>query len=297
MNGLKILVAATLLATASMVAAQTKPEEAKPQSQQPQAGAQQPAAPQAPTGGTAVHPSPKTKEEATAYTAMMQIQDPAALETAVEDFVTKYPDSTLKAVSYQRAMLVYENTGNYDKAVELGKKALSIDADDPLTNAETASMIASRTRATDLDMKEKLADVTKYSEAAIANIDNPRVDEKADPNMVQALKSGIKAQAYNAQGLAAFVNKDYPKAEVAFQKSVDANPAQPEAVTLLRLGVSQTNQGKLEPALASLNKSIELANQGQQQQVVALATAQRDAVQKQIDKKKAAAAPPATPAK
>lgn len=298
MNGMKVFIAAMLLSTASLVAAQATKETAKPETQAPQA--QQPQAQQQPApqfdGGTAAHPMPKSAEESAAYTAMMQIQDPAALETAAADFIAKYPDSNLKGVIYQRGMLLYENAGNYDKAIELGKKSLSFDADDPLTNAETASMIASRTRPSDLDKDEKLADVAKFSEAAIKNADNPRVDAKADPAMVATLKNSIRAQAYNAQGLAAFVMKDYPKAEASFQKSVDANASQPDSVTLLRLGVAQRNQGKLEPALANLNKSIEIANQTQQQQVVTLATAQRDDVQKLIDRKKAAAAP-APPAK
>ena len=181
-----------------------------------------------------------------------------------------------------------------DKAIESGKKALSFDPNDPLTNAEVASLVAQHTKGSDLDKDEKLADVHKYADAALKNADSPRVDSKAPQSAIDTLKADIKAEAYNALGLAAFINKDYATAEVNFQKTVDANPAQPDSVALLRLGIAQRNLNKLDAALASLNKSIDAANATQMQQIATIATNQRDDVQKLIDKKKAAA--PAAPA-
>jgi hypothetical protein len=285
-----IFVLVLLLASATLVAAQAK-DEKKPDAQQP--AAQQPA--ENPyNGGTVTSPMPKSKEEAAAYNALIQLQDPVALDLSAADFVAKFPDSNLKGVAYQRVMVFFENAGpdKADKAIEAGKKALNFDANDPLTNAELASLIASHTKASDLDKDEKLADVHKYADAAIKNVDSPRVDSKSAAAAVDTLKADIKAEAYNALGLAAFVNKDYANAEVNFQKTVEANPAQPDPVALLRLGVAQRNLGKLEAALASFNKSIDAANAAQLQQVVTIATGQRDDVQKLIDRKKAAA--PAT---
>ena len=294
MNGFsKIFASVLLLASATMVAAQAK-DEKKPEGQQP-AAAQQPAV-NPYNGGTATSPMPKSKEEAAAYNAFVQMQDPAALEAAAADLVAKYPDSNLKGVIYQRVMLSYEGAGpdKADKAIESGKKALSFDPNDPLTNAEVASLVAQHTKGSDLDKDEKLADVHKYADAALKNADSPRVDSKAPQSAIDTLKADIKAEAYNALGLAAFINKDYATAEVNFQKTVDANPAQPDSVALLRLGIAQRNLNKLDAALASLNKSIDAANATQMQQIANIATNQRDDVLKLIDKKKAAA--PAAPA-
>ncbi len=289
----RIFALALLLASATMIAAQAK-DDKKPQAQQP--AAQQPAD-NPYNGGTVTSPMPKSKEEAAAYNALLQLQDPVALEAAAADFIAKFPDSNLKGIAYQRVMVYYENAGadKADKAIEAGKKALSFDADDPLSNAELASLIATHTKSSDLDKDEKIAEVHKYADAAIKNADSPRVDAKSPAAAVETLKSDIKAEAYNALGLVAFVTHDYANAEVNFQKSVDANPSQPDAVALLRLGVSQRNLGKLDAALANLNKSVDAANAAQMQQVVSIATSQRDDVQKLVDKKKAVA-PAAAPA-
>src|SRR5579859_3078609 len=81
-------------------------------------------------------PAAKTQPEFEAYKAAVGQTDPAALEKAADDFAAKFPDSELRAPVYTVAMGRYQ--GNPDKMMEVGKKTLAIDADDPAALVGTA---------------------------------------------------------------------------------------------------------------------------------------------------------------
>lgn len=277
-----IAIPTALLLLASFAIAKSTPQKDKnaqqqPQQQQQQQQQQQPAPP--PTG-TKTNPMAKTQEEATAYGAALQQTDPAALETAANDFATKYPDSQLRGILFQRVMLVSESAGNYDKAVEAGRKALTFDSDDPVTLSELASIIASRTRESDLDKEERYADATKFANAAIQNANDVRVDARAPAAAVEGLRNEVKSQSYNALGSVAFAKKNYAEAEASFQKAADATPTQPDPVTYLRLAIAQRNQGKYDQALATIDKTLQVAQAAQAASITQLAEQQKEDLQK-----------------
>src|SRR4051812_14573992 len=71
------------------------------------------APPATPAGGTKVAPVPKTKEEEAAMkAAIAKAGDPAAFQTALDDFSAKFPDSNVRGMLYRQLMLVYEQQGN-----------------------------------------------------------------------------------------------------------------------------------------------------------------------------------------
>src|SRR5262249_44802133 len=109
-------------------------------------GAQQPA----PHAG----PQPKTKEEYDAFMAIQGEPDPAKAEAAARSFEEKFGQSELKGVAYQQVMAKYQKANNADKTLEAGRKALQYDPDAPIALITVASVIAERTRDTDLDAQE-----------------------------------------------------------------------------------------------------------------------------------------------
>lgn len=263
-----------------------------------QAGAQTSTnqAPAAPAGGTKVAPEPKTKEEEAAMKAVIaKASDPAAMQTAADEFSAKYPDSNVRGMLYRQLMLVYEQQGNADKSYEAGRKSLTFDPDDPLTLADCSMYLSSHTHDSDLDKDERLAEAKKMANEAIANIDQLRLNAQAAPEEKAKVKQFVTAQAYSALAIAAQAAKDWPTAEMNYAKSVESNP---DAATILRLGFAQRMQNKLEPALASFTKAIEAGKASQSDVVVQIAQQQKDSVEKQLAQKKAApaAAPAATPA-
>jgi tetratricopeptide (TPR) repeat protein len=248
--------------------------------------------PSPPAGGTKVAPVPKTKEEEAAMKdAISKASDPAAFQTAVDEFAAKFPDSNVRGMLYRQLMLVYERQGNQDKGYEAGRKALTFDPDDPLTLSDCAFYLASHTHDSDLDKDERLAEAKKMGNDAITNIDQLRLSAQATAADRENYKKSVLAQAYSALATADQVAKNWPSAETNYAKS---NEASPDAATMFRLGFAQRMQNKLDAALVSFNKAIDAAKASQSEVVEQFATQQKESVEKLLAKQKAA--PAATPA-
>ena len=140
----------------------------KPAAQTPAAG--QAAAPAAAPQGKRP-PQAKTQPEFEAYKAAKALTDPAALEKAADDFAVKFPDSELRPLLYTAAMSLYQQANNADKMMDMAKKVLTYDADEPEALLGVAQVLAERTRDTDLDKDQKLAEAKKDAERALVTID------------------------------------------------------------------------------------------------------------------------------
>ena len=252
------------------------------------------AKPSTPAGGTKVAPVPKTKEEEAAMKdAIAKASDPAAFQAAVDDFATKFPDSNVRGMLYRQLMLVYEQQGNADKGYEAGRKALTFDPDDPLTLSDSALYLASHTHDSDLDKDERLAEARKMGNDAIANIDQLRLSAQASAEDREKFKKFVLGQAYSALASADYASKNWASAETNFAKSVEASP---DAATTVRLGFAQRMQNKLDAALVSFTKAIAEAKASHSDDVAEYATQQKEGVEKQLAKQKAAPAAATTAA-
>src|SRR6266581_3124662 len=116
-------------------------------------------------------PQAKTQPEFEAYKAAIPLTDAAAAEKAADDFAAKFPDSELRVVLYKSAMQKYQQANNADKMLEMAQKALTFDPDDPEALLGVAQVLAERTRDTDLDKDQKLAEAKKNAERALVTID------------------------------------------------------------------------------------------------------------------------------
>lgn len=289
-----------LLLAAGMALAQATSQPS--QNQQPAAKGQpqqQPAAGQAAGQAAAVpagkrQPQAKTKEEFAAYGALMQMTDAAAMEKASDDFVAKYPDSELKGAVYQRTMAAYQNTGNEDKTVEMGRKALSYNPDDPGVLVSVAELIASRTRETDLDKDQRLAEAIKDAKHGLETV----TDFPAPPNMpaeqVAKIKDEMRATAYSAMGMAAYTNKNYPDAIANFKQSLDVTKDNPDSTVYLRYSLALDKAGRYPEALDAVNKTLAIADAPPQ--VKQLATQEKTRLEKLANAPKpSGAAAPSSP--
>src|SRR5437870_4260316 len=111
-------------------------------------------------------PQAKTQPEFDAYkAATANTSDPAALEKAADDFAAKFPDSELRPILYRTAMHSYQAANNADKMLEMGRKVLKFDPDDPEALVGAAQVLAERTRDTDQD---KVPEALKYAEQAVS---------------------------------------------------------------------------------------------------------------------------------
>jgi tetratricopeptide (TPR) repeat protein len=251
------------LLTVSMAMAQDKSTAPQQQQQKGQA-AQQPAGQAAPAPNVK---QTKSKEEFAAYNAAVALTDPAAVEAAANDFVTKYPESELRGELYRRAMGLYGQSGNTEKVVENGRKALTYLPDDAATLVVMASEIAEHTRETDLDRDERLADVTKYANHALETVDKIVAPPAMSPEQFAQAKAQLRADAYSALGMAGFVKKDYATAEKNFKSALQAVPN--DDYIMLRLTIALDKQNKYAEGLEWANKTIAASKPGSQVQQLA----------------------------
>src|ERR1700757_1243815 len=148
----------------------------KPASQNPPAG-QATGQSSGQTAGQAAAPAGKrppkvnSQEEYTAYKAAIAITDGAASEKAAEDFAAKYPASELRPLVYKAVMQHYQQVNNGDKMVEMAKKVLAIDADDPEALVSVAQVEVEQVKDDSLDKDQRLAQAKKDAERALVTVD------------------------------------------------------------------------------------------------------------------------------
>lgn len=225
-----------------------------------------PAAQSAPAAGQAAAAAPqgkrppaaKTQPEFEAYKAALALTDAAAAEKAADDFAAKYPDSELRAVLYKSAMQKYQAANNADKMLDMAQKSLTFDPDDPEALVGAAQVLAERTRDTDLDKDQKLAEAKKNAERALVTVDTDVPTAGYPPDKVDLFKRFIRSEAYAIIGTLAANAKNYPEAETNLRKSVEVFPEQVDSVAVLRLAIALDNENKVPEALKYANQAVDL---------------------------------------
>jgi tetratricopeptide (TPR) repeat protein len=208
-------------------------------------------------------PQAKTQPEFDAYQAAMKnANDAAAMEKSADDFAAKFPDSELRILLYRTAMHAYQSANNAEKMAEMAQKVLQIDPDDPEALIGAAEVIAERTRDTDLDKDQRLAEAQKDAQRALQTVDTDVAIPAGTPQeKIDAYKGFLRSSAYSILGTIAFDQKNYPEAESQFRKSIDALPSQPDPVVVLRLAIALDNQGRYPEALKEANRAVDLTQE------------------------------------
>ena len=238
-------------------AAQTSGQPAK---QNPPAAGQAAPAQGAATAPAAKRPpQAKTQPEFDAWKLAVASADVAALEKAADDFATKFPDSELRVLIYQNAMRLYQNANNAEKTEAMGRKVLSLDADNPEALVIVSEVIAERTHDSDLDKDQRFGEAITMAQKAMQTLDTDiSVPAGTPQEKIDAYKAGLRSNAYSILGTIDFKKENYAGAQENLQKSIDAYPSSPVAVDILRLALALDKQGKYPEALKVANRAVEL---------------------------------------
>jgi len=243
-----------VLGMCSLSFGQDKPAAQNPQNPPAgQAAGQSAAAPQGKRP-----PQAKTQPEFDAFNAARQLADAEAMEKAADDFATKFPESELRVVLYKSVMLKYQQANNADKMLEVARKALTYDADDPESLLGVAQVLAERTKETDLDKDQRLAEAKTDAGRALATIDTDLPTSGYPPEQLETLKNFLRSEAYAILGTLAFNAKTWPDAETNLRKSIDVFPQQPDTIVVFRLAVALDMQNKIPEALKYANQAVDL---------------------------------------
>jgi tetratricopeptide (TPR) repeat protein len=254
--------AAMMLGVLAIAAFAVAQQQQTPAQQKQPAGAAQQGAPTTPPGKRP--PQAKTQPEFDAYNAAIANQkDAAAMEKAADDFATKFPESELRVLLFKAAMRAYQNANNGDKMLEEAQKLLKVDPDDPEALIASAEVTTEHTRDTDLDKDQRFAKATKDAQHALETIDTDVPMPANIPQaQIDAYKGLLRSSAYSILGTIQYDQEKYADAEGYFRKSIDAYPAQPDPVVVLRLALALDKQGKYPDALTQANKAVDLTQEG-----------------------------------
>ena len=235
------------LAGIAFAQAPTPAPAAKPQS-----------APSQPSGRPPVQA--KTQEEYQAYqAAVANSQDPAAMEKSADDFAAKFPASDLRVLLYRTAMQSYQNAGNSPKMLDMGQKVLAIDKDDPDALITVAEILEEQTSPTDFDKDQRINQAVSYAQHALETIDTDLAVPSGSPaDRVEAYKKYLRATALTIIGTIQYKRAQYPDAEGTLRKAIDADPANPDAVVILRLALALDQQQKYPEALQQAKRAVDL---------------------------------------
>ena len=256
-----------ILALTTLVSAQT---------QTPPAQSAPGAAPaQAPAGKRP--PQAKTQAEFDAYKAAAATTDPAAMEKAADDFAAKFPDSELRVLLYRTAMHSYQTANKADQMMEMGRKVLKLDPDDPEALVGVAQVLAERTRETDLDKDQRLDEGTKMALHAVETADTDiSVPPGTPQDKIDEYKGFLRSSAYYVLGTIQYTREKYSDAEGYFRKSIDALPSQPDPLAVLRLALSLDKQEKYPEALKFANQAVQMTESNQGSTLASLSRNERD---------------------
>jgi tetratricopeptide (TPR) repeat protein len=249
-----------VLALGTVVVAQQQPgTQAQPAT--PSGAAQGTPGAAAPAGKRP--PQAKTQPEFEAFKTANATQDPAALDKAADDFAAKYPDSELRILLFKQAMRDYQNANNADKMQDMGRKVLAIDPDDPEALVGVAEILTERTRDTDLDKDQRLAEASKLAQHALETIETDVTVPPGTPQeKIDAYKGFLRSSAYSVLGTLALNSDKYPQAEDNLRKSIAALPQQPDPLVVLRLALALDKQEKYPDALKEATHAVEMTQDG-----------------------------------
>ena len=199
-------------------------------------------------------------------------------EKSADDFATKFPESEVRVLLYKPAMRSYHNLNNSDKTEAMGRKVLSFDADDPEALVIVAEVIAERTRESDIDKDQRYDEAMKMAVKATQTVDTDTSFNQGTPQeKIDAYKSLLRSNAYSIMGTIDFKKNNFAAAQANLQKSIDAYPAEPDPVVVLRLALSLDKQDKYPDALKVANRAVELTQENTQ--IGTLARRERDRLQ------------------
>lgn len=169
-----------------------------------------------------------TMPEYNAFTACQQEKDPNQQVKCLDDFVSRFPNSTLMPFVYQLQYPAYQKLQNWQKVVEVTDKLVALDSAEVGTRAQAAiarlQAFQQLYKPADSNAQDELTkdrDLALKIPAMLSQIPTPQ--GKTPDQMKQALAPAIDLVDDQA-GWASLQLKDYPGAVSAYKSALQAKP-------------------------------------------------------------------------
>ena len=218
-----------------------------------QVSAQAPAAQNPPAGGTGGEQNAPTVSgpEYNAYMGAIQQQDPTAKASALEAFLTQYPNSVMKASALEQLMSSYQAANNQAKVQDAAKRLLTADP----TNLRALALLTFFARQGVMggaSVQQNLSDLQQYCTKGLDAVSNGKKPAGMKDEDYEKLKKGTSVIFNGGCGFAALQNKDYPNAQKFLRAAVEGEPNDLQNVYPLALAYLTPNPRPDEDALNGL---------------------------------------------
>jgi tetratricopeptide (TPR) repeat protein len=264
MSGKTSWIVAAFLATGLTVSGSARAQSSQPAQQEKPAQSQpgQQPADAAKSGSSLAMPgAPANAEEQAAVKSFQDMPntDLPKKIAAGEDFLKKYPESQYRPIVYSSLTLAYIQSGNTEKAFEIGDKEVALKPDDVQTLAVLGQTIPRAIGPNTPEPAKLLAKAETYSKRAIEVTPTlPKPEGMADPHFAAA-KNSTLAMAHSGLGLVYVRQGKFQEAIPELEQSVkiDPNPT-PDPVNLYLLGLANQKASHYDDAALAFNKCAEM---------------------------------------
>ena len=220
------------------------------------------------SGGQAATPPAKSQNpleikapgpgEEKAYKAFQHFQsmpetDAAKKAQSGEDFLNKFPTSGYAMYVDQYLAVAYIQSGQVDKGLTTGEKAIQLNPQDFRTMAVMGQTIARTLNDATPDAAGKLEKAEGYAKNAVAGVATwVKPDSMPDANFT-ALKNEVLTMGHATLGLVALHKKNFEEAIPELQQAVDLG-ANSDPTNFYLLGVANENSAHYDKAAAAFEK-------------------------------------------
>ena len=205
-------------------------------------------------------PAAKSQEEFNAFQQISAMPDSAAAEKAADDFAQKFPQSDLRPLLYGALMRRYQQANDSDKTLDMARKVLQYLPDDTMALVMGATVLAERTRESDLDRDERYAEAKKNAQKAIDTVDTGfMVPANITPEQYEGAKHVLLSMAHSALGMVELSQKNDAAAEQHFKETIQLSSGQTDPLIYMRLALAQDHQKKYAEALTSARTAVQNA--------------------------------------
>ncbi len=189
--------------------------------------AQQPAQPGtgggAAQGGAQAAPEIKDPNEYNAYVNAIQQKDPTGKISALEAFLTQYPNSVMKTTAMELLMNTYLQAQNQPKVLDTAQRLLQADA----CNLRALALLTYLSRGSvsaGQGLPQSLSDLTKYSNKGLECTGSGQKPAGMSQDDYDKLKKQTATIFEGGAGFACLQNKDYACAQKNLGSAAEADP-------------------------------------------------------------------------
>jgi tetratricopeptide (TPR) repeat protein len=204
-------------------------------------------------------PAAPAQEELDALKKLQDVNDPAKLMQAVDEFAIRFPKSSLLGAAYTTAGQAAQQSNNSIRVKYYYGKAIAADPGADFAMIMLAAEIANTTPDGAQNQAEELAKAEKLANDGMMLVDKRQQAPGQSKEEFETMRSDDLASGHMALGLIYMGRKQWQPAAEEFMLSVNvgknSNPA-----NLIRAGMCLINAGQFDQATSALDRFLKIPN-------------------------------------